>query len=42
MTVARARFREEAMRLCHTENERAKAASFESAIGEVSPEEVPS
>lgn len=36
---ARARFRRDAMLVCRTNNERAKAAAFESAIGEVSPEE---
>lgn len=36
---ARIRYRAEAMALCRTADERTKAASFESAIGEVSPEE---
>jgi hypothetical protein len=36
---ARARFRDEAMRLCHTEDERSKATAIEMAVGDVSPEE---
>ncbi len=36
---ARLRFREQAFALCRTDDERAKAARLEPAIGEVSPEE---
>lgn len=36
---ARIRFRDEAMRLCHSDAERAQAQAVETAIGEVSPEE---
>lgn len=39
IAAARVRFREQAMRLCRTDREREKAKAFESAIGEVSPEE---
>lgn len=39
VTAARVRFREQAMALCRTDEERAKAAGLEPAIGEVSPEE---
>ncbi len=36
---ARERFRRDAMLVCRTDEERAKAVAFEPAIGEVSPEE---
>ena len=39
ITEARVRFREQALALCTTDEERAKAHGLEPAIGEVSPEE---
>jgi len=39
ITAARVRFRDEAMALCHTDVERAKATAMEGAVGDVSPEE---
>ena len=39
ITEARVRFREQALAFCRTDEERAKVARLEPAIGEVSPEE---